>query len=530
MEQTRHIKTLWLSIGCVGLLFFLRTGYHLFSYMPLLDDFIQYRVYSFYPDPISDVILRIGLLSSRPLAGIFDVFVWAKFWNCLWLALLLMSVAYAISCCAYWKLFEKYMHSGWLFIILFGLAPFLFEGTYWLSASSRIVVSLGFSAAALWLLDVYLSKKTVGPLVAFAIFHLCSLAFYEQTAAISVVLALFLLWERRGKTKPAVWAIPFINGACVAYFYLFVRTGAGLSAGRIRLVTADFLGHFKGVFSQVWEAFAIAGGKITLYGAWDGFWLLHSGWGLLFLVGIVAGAGFTGVLAYRAFLPGKEGRQTVVGCLLFLAGLAPFFILQGQVVTLRCVVAPCMGLALLVDAAARRVLRQGPIVYGTICGILCAVFLLGCVSETDLYYRTGKDDWENVGALCETIKGARDEANIAIIGAPEYYAFNRVQFYEHSYSVFSSQWALSGAVRAKSEDALHCRVYSIRPDAPVHAGYEDFLQYESFFGFDGGQFIPLSMSQDGDTFVFTDAAGQRIFAEAQKQANGYYLVMNDAAK
>jgi hypothetical protein len=99
-------------------------------------------VYSFYQNPISDVILRIGLLSSRPFAGIFDVFVWAKFWDNLSIAMLILTAMYGVACYLFYRILNKYVRCGFLFALLVGLAPFLSEGTYWISASSRIVVSL----------------------------------------------------------------------------------------------------------------------------------------------------------------------------------------------------------------------------------------------------------------------------------------------------------------------------------------------------------------------------------------------------
>jgi hypothetical protein len=245
MRQAASNRKQGIVMLSFALLFLLKAAWRAFTYYPLLDDFIQYRVYSFFEKPMTDVILRIGLLSSRPFAGLFDVWVWAGFWENLWVAHLLLTALFGVTCFLYYRVLNKYLHCGFLFAVLLGLAPFLSEGTFWISASSRIVVSLFCGAMAAYFAQKYLGQKRLAFLFGFFLFNLLSYGFYEQTAAVSFLLILLIFWQSPGKARGAVLAIPFVNGLIIACFYLFVRTGASLGAGRMALVREDFFWPFS---------------------------------------------------------------------------------------------------------------------------------------------------------------------------------------------------------------------------------------------------------------------------------------------
>lgn len=525
MKQAQHVKKQHgLEMICFGLLFLLKAGYHHFTYWPLLDDFIQYRVYSFYENPIKDVIVRIGLLSSRPFAGIFDVFLWAKFWDSLGGALFILTAMYGATCYLFYRILNKYVHCGFLFAVVLGLAPFLAEGTYWISASSRIVVSLFFGAISLYLLQKYIKKKRPGRLLGFFLFNLLSYGFYEQTAALCFVLILFILWKNRAKIRGIVFYIPFINGFIIAFFYLFVRTGAGLGAGRISVVKSNFLDHYAGVARQIWDVFVVVNGQITRYGIEEGLSLMWSQGRVFYLIAILAAGFFTFFIGRASFFKKPVGMQLLLGGILFLAALSPFFLLKGAVITLRCGVAPWLGLALMVDAVARGLFLKTPKYYGVLCAVVAVLFIWGSIAETDLYVKTGAEDQRQVGLLAQTLMTTREGDQIAIIGAPEYYDFNQIRYYEHSYSVFSSQWALSGAVRAVSDDHIRAKIYPIRPNDWIHQGYEQFDSYTGFLGYKEKAFIPLFMKMEGEEILFLDGSGQ-MFATAQKKDGAYFLQM-----
>lgn len=112
-----------------------------FTYYPVLDDHIQYGCYPLY-EKLSYVLFGIGTAKTRPLAALFDTAVWGSF---------------SPSCVGAFgdyptplfvgKTFRPYpspfRHCDYAHILRnILLLPLGFEGTYWISASSRLVVGL----------------------------------------------------------------------------------------------------------------------------------------------------------------------------------------------------------------------------------------------------------------------------------------------------------------------------------------------------------------------------------------------------
>ena len=122
------------------------------EYYPQLDDYIQYHNYTAYHSDLPAFIQTLGLLSSRPLAGLADLYLWAPFFPRMIWAVAILSALYAGTACLLKAVLSRFFHVDWVFLVLFALCPLGFEGTYWVSASSRILCGLFLSA---------LSRRTV---------------------------------------------------------------------------------------------------------------------------------------------------------------------------------------------------------------------------------------------------------------------------------------------------------------------------------------------------------------------------------
>ena len=180
-----------------ALVMLLKGGYYGYLYNPVLDDFIQYHTYTLYGDPFADVITKMGLLSGRPLAAIFDIYFWSRFWDCMWLANLIITALFTLSGILIYRIFSRHFGVTPVFLFIYGLLPVTSEAVNWLSASSRIVVPMCFLGAALNLLQFGFDEKdmpkkaagyALGTLLLFA-----SMAFYEQIAIVAFILGCTLL-------------------------------------------------------------------------------------------------------------------------------------------------------------------------------------------------------------------------------------------------------------------------------------------------------------------------------------------------
>ena len=188
-----------------------------FSYLPLLDDSIQLinfqRSLSF-----PRLIEQEGLLASRPLAGLSDIYFTGKFAD-LFIPVLLMSLLFGITGCLFPVLFRRYFHTGFAFPVFFALLPLGVEGTYWLAASTRIVPGLFFTALAALVLDDFLKDGGWWRPLLFAPLSLLSFSFYEQILALSLTLsALQFLASVRYTKRSGAALIALANAGVYAAF------------------------------------------------------------------------------------------------------------------------------------------------------------------------------------------------------------------------------------------------------------------------------------------------------------------------
>ena len=86
-------KRLWVIVAAA----IVRMGFFGFKYFPLLDDYIQYGLYPIAQNPFINIYLKIGNYASRPLAGIFDIYIWGKFWGNMGVALFILTLLHALS-------------------------------------------------------------------------------------------------------------------------------------------------------------------------------------------------------------------------------------------------------------------------------------------------------------------------------------------------------------------------------------------------------------------------------------------------
>ncbi len=90
-----------------------------FQYYYQLDDYIQYHNYTAGEGEVWSVIMRLGMLAARPLAGLADVFIWEKFFPVMLLGVAVISAMFAVQ--------KGFKSSFWnrlrVFSCVYALAP-----------------------------------------------------------------------------------------------------------------------------------------------------------------------------------------------------------------------------------------------------------------------------------------------------------------------------------------------------------------------------------------------------------------------
>ena len=457
MRWTDRAKDARWLLAALTIANLVKFGFYGFQYFPVIDDYIQYHNYGLHESVIRDVFQRTGTLCARPLAGIFDAFVWGQFWGAMGLVLVALTLLHAV---AVWLLYRVFARSripcGRVFLTIAALYPLLMEATYWVSASSRLIMGLFLAALAAYLLCRYYDSGRVGTLVGFAVCNLLSYGFYEQVIPVSCLLALFVVWNNRRKWWVA--AIPLGNLAAVGVYYLLCRSMMGVNSVRSAL-SPDVLAHLGSIWEQVSAALGQFHWELLQNSFISGLQLLFTRW--WYVLAIVPAALLLALTGKRDTI-NRSWRKAILAILLIAAPFAPYLILETSHISFRNVFLPFLGVAMLVDMAFSGAAARAA------AGVMAAVFLVCHVSELHDYRAVYLTDRAIAAQIVPFVEdGSRP---VYLVGAKDSYVPLNTYFHEHIHNVTQSDWALTGAVRSYAEDI------GIRKVIPVPAGYTDFAE------------------------------------------------------
>lgn len=448
----------WLVFALIFALVLLRFCYYGFTYYPQLDDYIQLHNQSAYYSAKA-VILDMGLLSSRPLASVMDYFFWSHFWSFLMAAVALISAMYAASACLFRRVWGEYFGIGYLFLVVYALLPLGMEGTYWISASNRVVPSLFFVALAMYLFQKWCRTGKALWLPLYFVAQLISFCFYEQGLVLSVtgVLLVGIIEFFRGNRSRSLFSLlTFVNAGVYFAFTGYFSTSTGQLGSRLRLTLPWQEGWDKVFLSaagQTGESFLIGGYKTLVDGFRRGLACIAEDFSLLWVLVLVllCAALFLFARRFTAERPAGEAAlprrwALLVGFLMALAPVTLFFVLSSPSVALRNTVFSFCGIALFLDAAWSMLLTRCPargLITGAVCAVCAAVFSVAAVSELHDYRATTQADQRAARAITAAVEG--DEGAIAVLNLePNYLSEQNFLYHEHIHGATESAWALAG--------------------------------------------------------------------------------------
>ena len=453
-----HRERPWLVFALIFALVLLRFCYYGFTYYPQLDDYIQLHNQSAYYSAKA-VILDMGLLSSRPLASVMDYFFWSRFWSFLMAAVALISAMYAASACLFRRVWGEYFGTGYLFLVVYALLPLGMEGTYWISASNRVVPSLFFVALAMYLFQKWCRTGKALWLPLYFVAQLISFCFYEQGLVLSVtgVLLVGVIEFFRGNRSRSLFSLlTFVNAGVYFAFTGYFSTSTGQLGSRLRLTLPWQEGWDKVFLSaagQTGESFLIGGYKTLVDGFRRGLACIAEDFSLLWVLVLVllCAALFLFARRFTAERPAGEAAlprrwALLVGFLMALAPVTLFFVLSSPSVALRNTVFSFCGIALFLDAAWSMLLTRCPargLITGAVCAVCAAVFSVAAVSELHDYRATTQADQRAARAITAAVEG--DEGAIAVLNLePNYLSEQNFLYHEHIHGATESAWALAG--------------------------------------------------------------------------------------
>lgn len=392
-----------------------RMGYFGFSYFPLLDDYIQYGIYPSAGNPFSEIYLHIGLFAFRPLAGLGDIYVWGRLWGVMGIALFVITVLHAISAYLFILTSDKLGVSlGILFVVFYLLCPINFEGSYWISASSRIIVGLFFVSLSVYFL---VHKK----ILFFFIFQFIAMMLYEQVAVLSFALSAMIIYQMKEWRYFKPLAVNFF--IIYIYYKLFSDMGSFGSRTQIQMINIRAIADM----ARGW----------TLLSLYTNGFVRGLRMNIVYLVPIFIISSLLGVIEKNCKF---NSKILFAGAVLFVAPYMPFLFLANNHASFRVSVVPLVGAAIFFDSAFN--LLRG---YKSALAVaLSFVFLVVCVSELQDYRENYIVDRKIVSYVADNLDFERTNA---VVGAKETYINQNVYFAEHIKSITSSDWALTGCVR-----------------------------------------------------------------------------------
>lgn len=511
----------------------LRASFGGIGYEPILDDTVQYILYPTSVD-YGALIAREGMFSSRPLAALMDLFVVGQMGN-LFFAVILMAVMHGISCVLFQRILSRFFSVGPVFAVIYTLLPLGCEGTYWLSAATRVVSGLFFTACAAAVLCRFIESGKWWRVPLYFLLELLSFGFYEQILVLSFALSgLIFLHHFREKRAALAW-LAFLCAGVYFGFTAYFRADSPL-ADRMELLYPNTPYYFN-VFlpdlaRQIGMSFLSAGVRTTFVGFWRGLVSCVTGGIGGWLYGIAAAglAIWYGILhwpRHRRAVVSVEGwaRALVWGLLLFIAPITPFFVIARPYFSLRSTVPSFVGAAILIDLLFRALIRRRRAM-AAVSGAMVFVCLLGCASEIGDYKATAKAD----RVLAEAILERESEfyGRVGFLGVKEFpVAEQNYPYHEHVASVAAADWTLSAKLAAMKGTPLSFDAVPLVMEDPFYRLWNRDMKriggFDQLWLWEDGELIPITAEKIGEQDYRLYYPDGTLWAEIREEGEFGYL-------
>lgn len=469
-----------------ALLFLIKYGYYGFQYYPILDDWIQYGGYPLYDNIFKTIIIGNKTITTRPLASLSDPYIWGQMWPNMFIAFFTITMMHLASCWFFYQVFKKNnLTIGYVALLIYGLLPFGTEATYWISASSRIIVGIFFLSVSLYMLSVYFentSRKRY--LIVFAVVHLMSFGYYEPTIALGFFAAFFLLLNQRKKIK-ALWiyGIPFLNLALIGIYYISFSHIGNMSQ-RGQFIDGNYIARWTNLIKNVKYLWTIPQLQLYRNGIPRGLQVIieqKSYFWLLLIVGISVMVGY---LVYQESRYKNNGIKIILGALLMIIPYLPFFLLREGGQELRIAFFSLFGLGVLLQGvfdllSINSIIRA---VMSCVVAVSVSCMLLIHVSELTDYKMTSGYDRQIGTDIIGKLEGTgvlEGENRVVILNNKKNYAQNNTDYGTHIANSTASDWALTGLIRALMEKTTLSYVYVARDKMKIN--YDEAVMKDYVF-------------------------------------------------
>ncbi|MBQ4574949.1 MAG: glucosyltransferase domain-containing protein [Clostridia bacterium] len=548
--------------AAAAMLAFLRFTYCGLRYFPQLDDYIQYHNYTSgrTVSQFWKTVERVGLLGARPLAGLGDLYLWSHFWDCMIIAILLMALMLAASAILFETVFKRYFRCGWCFIIIFTLLPLNIEGSYWLSASTRLVCGLFTASLSAYFLVKFCEKGSAWRAVLTLLFQTIAVFYYEQILVFSFTLNLligFCEWRRNRRLKPLL----SLGGiGSVAFYFAFTSyfSGSSVYSSRAELVLPTSSYYFKHflpeILGQIKTAFLDGGWMTLAKGFYRGIKMIITDGALLYALLMLLLAGIAAVMAYlgwhkfhtehqnenRSEHTFPLGWQLLFALLIAAAPVSIFLVIANPWFSLRNTMPSIVGIALAADGIILYALEKLPSqkLSRAISAALVFFMTFACVTASASEVKDYALTWEHDNALAALIyneyynQDINDEPVLIFNVEPSYLEDQNFSWHEHIHGTTESSWALRGLINSRESDGdSQCVPMPIRDQLYKAWNYETMRpdRFEHFLYYDH-ELTALErvylMTLDVGYYEIQREDGSALFRIREQDKIGYYEPVN----
>ena len=390
----------------------------------------------FYPKPFENILFGGAKTAfSRPFAAVFDLFFTAPVFSHPTAALLFYCGLYTASGIIFFILLKKITNKrNPFFLIFYLLLPTITEGTYWISAATRISAGMFFASLALFAMY----KKNF---FSFFVCFLFSLGFYEQTALLSFFLV-FLLFLLSKKDYFKYFATAIFLLLIFVLYYMFFGTKSN-NSHRIGFSSFD-LKNIKNVFFSLLTLLTKV--QLPLYvqgflkglklSAQAGFFRLLI---LLTICFLFCKTNFLKDTSSKKYI--KSAKFIFFGTIIFAVPLAPFFVIKNPWLNFRNLVPSVLGFSII----ANEIFSLLPKGKRAVLFFLSFYLTICCISEIYDYRQTALYD-EKIIFFTANQKPENDVFYFKKEKSD--YLPQPSPYNDHIMSITGSDWGLSGAVRA----------------------------------------------------------------------------------
>lgn len=522
------VLTAFLLFGLI----FVRYCYYGFTYYEQFDDYTRYSAFS--GGSLGEMFAGF---SAQPLPSVCDSFLWSRFAGKLIDAVAVISGLYAVSGVALHAVFRRRFGTGYLFYVVYALLPLGFEGSYWLSASTRIIPALFFAALSLLSFDHWCESGKKSALILFTVLQLICFCFYEQVAMFSAAATIVVMFAvPKSKRHRAQWGWLFFGNGIL--YFLLARL---LPAGGDREKALLFLDlHRNGNLKQnpAWEQIAAVfqqgGAGILGKGLKRGFALFVAEPNYIYLL-------FVLTLAFSFYVAARNTHRTKVrffvelasGVILAVVPLAGYLFLKSPDFAVRNTVPAFCGLALVADALLDLVfgnMRNGEKKSAVFAAVLAALCCVSSVSELHDYRATTLSDTRICTAAGRAITDLRapvgEKRVVFLLNVePSYLQDGNFFYREHDFGVSSNAEAMTNTVAILAKRPAVADGFLLTPCAegvPLATSEAEFAVAAAYW-YDGTAFVPVTMEKETEVWQVSGVDG-KIYAALEKNAAGKWVL------